>query len=95
MSVKVVILRRVPAEKTQVLKPLLIKLRSLALEQPGYISGETWISRDNPEEALVISNWDSEKEWDAWLRHSEREKVQSEIDGLLGRRTRYQVYYAG
>ncbi len=95
MSVKVVILRKVPVEKAQALKPLLIKLRSLALEQPGYISGETWISRDNPEEALVISNWDSEEKWDAWLNHAEREKVQSEIDTLLGRRTRYQVYFAG
>jgi heme-degrading monooxygenase HmoA len=95
MSVKVVILRRVPIEKERELRPLLIKIRSLALAQPGYISGETLMNAEDPTEYLVLSSWKSLKHWNDWVGNSERASVQGEIDNLLGERTMYQVYYSG
>lgn len=84
MVVKVILLRRVPAEVADELKPMLMELRALALAQPGYISGETLMNADDPEEYLVISTW---------LNNPERMMVQRAIDTLLGRETLYQVYY--
>ncbi len=93
MAVKVILVRRVPVEKSNELKPLLVKLRSLALAQPGYISGETLMNGDDPEEYLVISTWTSVQHWNAWFNNDERRHLQNQVDELLGRPTLYQVYY--
>lgn len=93
MMVKVILLRRVPAAAADELKPMLMELRALALAQPGYISGETLMNADDPEEYLVISTWSDIESWRRWLANSERMMVQRAIDTLLGRETLYQVYY--
>jgi hypothetical protein len=46
MAVKAIITRNVPLEKAGSLQPLLLKMRALAMEQPGYISGETLVNPD-------------------------------------------------
>lgn len=93
MAIKVILYRRVPDEKAAELKPLLHELRSLALKQPGYISGETLMNSDDPEEYLVLSSWASEADWHGWFHNEARAAVQRKIDELLGRETLYQVYY--
>jgi heme oxygenase (mycobilin-producing) len=93
MAIKVILYRRVPAEKSNELKPLLLEMRSLALAQPGYISGETLMNADDPEEYIVISTWNTEENWNEWLKNDARMGIQDKIDQLLGRRTMYQVYY--
>lgn len=93
MVIKVIMLRRVPADVAGELKPMLMELRALALAQPGYVSGETLMNADDPEEYLVISTWTSLEHWNVWLKNPERRMVQQQIDSLLGRETLYQVYY--
>ncbi|MBW2187888.1 MAG: sugar biosynthesis protein, partial [Deltaproteobacteria bacterium] len=44
MAVKIIIIRQVPQEKEPEIRPLLLKMRSLAHAQSGYISGETLIN---------------------------------------------------
>ena len=92
MSIKVVILRRGPPEKIAQLKPFLLRLRSLAIEQPGYVSGETFANVYNSGEYLVMSTWASIQEWENWLMHPSRAVLQAEIDELLGEPTVYQVF---
>ncbi len=94
MVVKVILLRRVPTEVADELKPMLMEMRALALAQPGYISGETLLNADDPEEYLVISTWTDLDHWNRWLNNPERKMVQRAIDTLLGRETLYQVYYS-
>jgi heme-degrading monooxygenase HmoA len=80
-------------EKTLDLKPLLLEMRSLAMAQRGYISGETLMNQDDPEEYLVISSWTTKSRWDEWFENPERIALQKKIDDLLGRKTMYQIYY--
>lgn len=93
MTIRVIMLRRVPPEKNEDLRPLLLKMRSLAVRQTGYVSGETLISADDPEEVLVISTWRNMENWNDWLASEERQAVQEEIDNVVGQETLYQVYY--
>jgi heme oxygenase (mycobilin-producing) len=93
MAIKVILYRRVPVEKAADLRPLLIELRALALKQPGYVSGETLMNSQDPEEQLVVSSWASENDWERWFHNEKRAAVQQKIDDLLGRETLYQVYY--
>ena len=92
MAVKIIIKRIVPKNKTEALKPLLQKLRNLAMQQPGYISGETFKRIDRPGESLVVSSWQTMKNWRAWVMSDERRGTQEKIDHLLGEKTDYEVY---
>jgi heme-degrading monooxygenase HmoA len=92
MAVKIIIKRIVPQNKAEALKPLLQKLRNLAMQQPGYISGETFKRIDRPGESLVVSTWQSMEDWRVWVMSDERRVTQEKIDHLLGEKTDYEVY---
>lgn len=92
MAVKIVIKRRVPQELYPSLAPLLKTLRVLAMDQDGYVSGETLRRIDDPNECLVISTWQSMDEWRKWVLNAQRLEIQAEIDALLGQGTEYEIY---
>lgn len=92
MTVKIFIKRNVQEKNITELTMLLKRLRSLTLNQPGYISGETLRRIDNPNECMVISTWRSVEDWNNWVNNEMRLKIQTEIDELLGQETEYAVY---
>lgn len=94
MTVKIMIKRKVQDQSVSELAVLLKKLRALTLEQPGYISGETLMRIDKPDESLVISTWRSIEDWNSWVNNPKRNEVQSAIDKLLGQETDYAMYNA-
>jgi heme-degrading monooxygenase HmoA len=79
-------------EKAAKLAPLIVKLRSLAAIQPGYITGKTFHCLDCPGEYLVISTWNSLNDWNLWLKSEQRMALQKQVDDLLGEITRYRIY---
>ena len=95
MAVKIIIVRHVAKEKSTVLRPLLLEMRSLANAQSGYVSGETLVNFDDPSEYLVISTWKTLKDWNVWLEDTSRRKLQAKVDEITGEETRYSVYYNG
>ena len=93
MAVKILIKRKVAADKVAQLKELVMQLRSLSMKQPGYVSGESLKSMARPDEYLVISTWDSAGSLGkTWLSSKERATIQDQIDALLGQKTEYEVY---
>jgi quinol monooxygenase YgiN len=92
MSVKIFIKRNVAESNIIELTILLKKLRSLTINQDGYISGETLRRVDKNDECMVISTWSSVEEWDRWVQNEKRQTIQDEIDRLLGKETEYAVY---
>lgn len=95
MTVKILIKRRLPSDKAQDMVAISQRLRMLAMEQDGYISGETLRRKDNPEEFLVISTWRSFKDWQKWFNSRQRKELQSMVDILSGQETTYEVYQYG
>jgi len=92
MAYKVFVKRIVPQDRAADLMPLLLELRTLATNQPGYISGETLKRVDNPGEQLVISNWKTLESWRAWLTSEERLHIQERVDRVLEEKTEYEIY---
>lgn len=92
MAVKIIIKRSGVDDNIIELTVLLRKMRKLTLNQPGYISGETLRRIDQPDQCVVISCWRSLEDWNNWFESEERKSIQSEIDLLLGRETRYEIY---
>ena len=93
MAIEVIIRRMFEGqEKAKELVPLLVKLRSRATVQPGYISGETLRCIDHEGEYLVISTWNSVEDWNRWLNSDERQTIQNRIDAILDEKTEYRIY---
>jgi heme-degrading monooxygenase HmoA len=93
MAVRVLIKRKVPREKEKELLKLITQLRVLASKETGYISGETMRNVKKSLEYLVISTWQNLESWKSWLANRERQKIQKDIDKLLGKKTTYEVYH--
>jgi heme-degrading monooxygenase HmoA len=74
MPIKVMIKRKWQVDKPEELLPLLATLRSAASEQPGYISGETLRSLDDPSDYVVISIWETVDNWKNSSGFSDRRK---------------------
>ena len=91
MSIQVIIKRKWQTNNPEALFPLLTKIRSLAQKQPGYISGETLRSLDDPEDYMVVSKWETADDWKKWLQSKERRDLQGQVDSLIGERTFYEI----
>jgi heme-degrading monooxygenase HmoA len=93
MSIEVMIKRRVlQGPQAKKLVPLILQLRALATYQPGYISGRTLYNVENPEDCLVISEWQTLEHWYAWMKSEQRSQIQGQIDELTGEPTEYRIY---
>ncbi|MEJ2730224.1 MAG: antibiotic biosynthesis monooxygenase [Deltaproteobacteria bacterium] len=95
MAVKIFIRRVIAEERINDLLPLFKRLRNLATNQPGYISGETLKRIDSPGKYLVISTWQSLDDWRKWVLSRERIEVQKEIDARIDEETVYEIYQYG
>jgi len=92
MAVQVIIKRKLKVDNPEELIPFLTELRIRAKDQPGYISGETLRSLDNPEDYLVFSIWETADDWKKWFQSKERRAIQGEVDSLIGEKTFYEIF---
>ena len=95
MAIKILIRRNVPEKMAREMIPLFRKMRTLANEQPGYITGETMRNLEKPDEFLVISTWETSDDWKRWVQSNDRMQIQSQIDDLLGGKTEYEIFHYG
>ncbi len=71
---------------------LLLELRMAAMPQKGYVSGETLVSTRSDSTILVVSTWNSLKDWKAWERSEERAKINRKIEALLSKKPTVKTY---
>jgi heme-degrading monooxygenase HmoA len=82
--VKVLLERTIRGKHVKEVVLLMRQIRILAMQQPGYISGETLHALDDPNHYLVISAWESLEHWEDWFNCPDRQRLQQEIDTYLG-----------
>jgi heme-degrading monooxygenase HmoA len=95
MAIKVIITRKVAKGRQKDLLPLLMELRTKAMNQKGYISGETLKGISDADEFLVISTWQSFEDWKDWEDNPARREIQEKIDGILEEKTVAKAYLYG
>ena len=95
MAIRVIITRKVATGKQKDLFPLLMELRLKAMNQKGYISGETLKGISDPDEFMVISTWNSLEDWNAWDNNPARKEIQAKIDVVLKEKTIAKAYLYG
>jgi quinol monooxygenase YgiN len=82
MAIKIVIERKIKPDKDKELSGALREVRSKALHAPGFISGETLRSVEDPSVHVVICTWKSIEDWNNWVATPERQAFQQKIDAL-------------
>ena len=90
--VKVLLERTIKGQNVGEIVRLLRQMRVKAMQQPGYVSGETLHAVDDPNLYLVISTWESLDHWQAWVQSPERRKLQEEVDTYLQSPTTVRVF---
>ena len=95
MAVKIFIKRYVKKGKTQAAVELLKEVRSQALKQPGYISGETLINHYDPCKITVVSTWQTIDDWIRWEESDERSAKENQLEGLQEGPTDFEIYDLG
>lgn len=92
MEIKIVIIRKISEDQQSFVEPLLLELHTLAWKSEGYISGETLISVENPEERIVVSSWKSYDDWDNYRNNESVKELHSKVDQILGKPTKHRIY---
>lgn len=95
MLAKIIIKRKFKTAKTREVIALLTKLRSAAMRQPGYISGETLTNYADQQDLCVIATWQSMEEWLKWKENSERKNIEAMLEIFQLGPTVYEEYYLG
>ena len=92
MAVRIFIKRNVKKGRTQEAVELLKDVRSQALKQPGYISGETLINHYDPCNITVVSTWQSIDDWIRWEESDERSSKEALLEDLLEGPADFEIY---
>jgi len=95
MAIKIFIKRYVKKGKTQEAIELLKDIRSHALKQPGYISGETLINHYDPCNITVVSTWQTIDDWIRWEESDERSAKENQLEGLQEGPADFEIYDLG
>ena len=92
MAVRIIIERRIKKGTEMDLARLLLELRSRAVKEKGYITGETLRDYDDPSTHIVISTWESVEDWKGWSNKEGRMEVQSKIEEFLTEPSKTKIY---
>ena len=95
MNAKILIKRRFKKGKQKEIIALLRELRSGALHQPGYISGETLSSSEDPQILMVIGTWQDMESWYNWKRNITRQTLEQMLETYQKESTEYQEFTLG
>jgi heme-degrading monooxygenase HmoA len=95
MIAKVIIKRKFIKNREKEIISLLNKVRSVAMNQPGYISGETLMQSETPQNMTVISTWKSMALWQQWKSNPERKQLEAMLEVYQEGPTVYEEYLLG
>lgn len=95
MQAKILIKRKFIKGKKSEIIALLKELRSRALQQPGYISGETLSSEDQPQVLMVIGTWQDMESWHNWQKNVTRKTLEQMLTTYQEGSTEYEEFTLG
>lgn len=93
--VKILIKRRFKTDDRTEILPLLNQMRTAAMSRSGYVSGETLFGYNDPNTMLVISTWQSMKDWLEWKESTERQEKEKLLEVYQDGPTEYHAYHVG
>ncbi len=74
------------------IQPIFLKLRSNAMQYPGFISAENLIGEEDASLAIFISTWNAFQNWRAWKISKIRTELYREAEELLVEEPKVTIY---
>jgi heme-degrading monooxygenase HmoA len=90
--IRVMIERHCQPGKEKQLRDLMLELRSAAMRQPGYMTGETLREADKPSVFMVISTWITLEAWKAWQTSRQRLLIEEMMESLIKESRKVRVF---
>lgn len=95
MSVKILIRRKFKKEALKNASAMLIKARTNAMGNQGYISTETLVNYEDPQSVLILSMWQSKDDWDRYRDSDTRKEHEDKYADMFEGSTEYEILRVG
>jgi heme-degrading monooxygenase HmoA len=95
MSVKILIRRKFKKEALKNASAMLIKARTNAMGNQGYISTETLVNYDDPQSVISLSMWQSKDDWDRYRDSDTRKEHEDKYADMFEGSTEYEILRVG
>ena len=79
MAVKILLERKFKKDPSLKEIKTINELRIGAMQQKGYISGETLVDINDHRRIVVISVWADKAKWESWVNSDERRKFEANL----------------
>ncbi len=83
MNVRIITQRKFREPLVQENLQAIEALKISAMQQKGYVSGETLVNFEDRREVLVLSTWSDNDDFNAWSNNEEKIKLENELIPLL------------
>jgi len=83
MSVTVLIERKFKPESIRNAYEIIVKIRSLATLEPGYITGQTLVAANDPNRIVIMATWASIKRWEDWRDNELRKEQVKKLEPMM------------
>jgi antibiotic biosynthesis monooxygenase (ABM) superfamily enzyme len=74
------------------IQPILLKLRSHAMQYPGFMGAENLLSEEDSSIIAVIKTWERFEDWQAWEKSKIRQGLLREAEALLEEAPKITIY---
>ncbi|MDZ7599145.1 MAG: antibiotic biosynthesis monooxygenase family protein [Desulfobacterales bacterium] len=95
MLAKILIKRRFKKGCNKEVLALLNEFRAGAMNQPGYISGETLVDSRDPQTLVVIGTWQDMDSWHRWKENRARRTFEAMMEIYQEGPALYEEYFLG
>jgi heme-degrading monooxygenase HmoA len=89
--IRVLIERQVAEHMEEPYRAMLRDVRREAVHAGGYISGETLRDATDPRHYVIISTWNTRRDWDEWAGSRERVRAMERMRPMLAEPERVRV----
>jgi len=95
MPIKVLIKRRFKERYVNEINKVIKELRFGAMDQEGYITGETMWDHEDPFRVVIVSNWRSIDHWNKWKNSDLRKSIEQKLIEFSDGEAEYEIYDLG
>jgi len=74
------------------LEPVLMKLRSHAMQYPGFLSAESLVSEVDSSVVVMISTWETIENWKIWVQSRITQDLLRQAEAFLKDKPRITAY---
>ncbi len=75
------------------IQPIFLKLRSNAMQYPGFVGAENLVGEKDASLVVSISTWNDVQNWIAWEKSRIRAELYHEAEALLTEKPQVTIYW--